>query len=249
MGTTLSVYYERCTMGVSPGCFGKYYAEREIECQQCGAQKECKRKMSNGQTLPCWGDYTEKSFACTDACSYGGSDANASVCAKAVAGSEPPEVDPLAPNTAEATPVSAPANDDSVPEATEVTEPVASSIEPVAASTEPVAASTEPVAEPIEPVAASAESVAEPVRLPRKPKVTSGKLKKKDIIITALDDAPEDGIGADDIVALIEAAELAVAANSDKTRHYVIMTISGLRKKGWEIKAQNRKYILISKGE
>ena len=228
-------------------CFGVSYAETAIECIECGAQKECKRKMSNGHTLPCWGDYNEKSYACTDVCTYGGAASAVSLCANAQAGSSPPEVDPLAPNTV-AEPIIIPA-DEGASEAVEITRASGPPVsEPAVVEAEVVEAEVVE-AEVVEAEVAEPE-VAEPEvveRLPRKPKV-AGKLKKKDVIINALSDAPADGIAADDIVDLIHEAGLADITTPDKTRHSVIMTVSGLRKAGWDVQSKNRKYVLVAKG-
>ena len=76
------------------------------------------------------------------------------------------------------------------------------------------------------------------------PPAKPGKKKnKKDIIKEALAESP-GGITADDIVTKMIEAGLSSEAKSDKDRHYVIMSISHLRRAGKKIALREGKYVL-----
>jgi hypothetical protein len=137
-----------------------------------------------------------------------------------------------------------------------VAEPVAEpTVEPVAEpaaepTTEPAAkAAAEPTTEPAakaaaEPVAEPAtEPVAEPAAEPAAEPVPGKKKSKKAVIREAIDASPE-GISADDIVTRIMDEGLATEEEMEKTRHYVVMSISHLRKAGKGIELRDGKYVL-----
>ncbi len=71
------------------------------------------------------------------------------------------------------------------------------------------------------------------------------KVTKKSIVREALRNAPPGGISADDITQMVIDAGLALESDRDKTRHYVIMSISHMRKAGEKIELKEKKYALV----
>lgn len=185
--------------------------------------------MQDEQKMPCFKQYDPENYACNTACHLGG-DPSASVCAAATLGTsvpdEPMEVEPMVEK-----------DESQKPTETAAVEPVA---EEVAA--EPAA---EAAAEPTEGVAE--EAAAEPTPpegTPPEPAKPGRKKSKKDVIREALAESPE-GIAADDIVAKMLDAGLITEAETEKSRHYVIMSISHMRRAGKQITLKEGKYVLI----
>lgn len=215
-------------------CFGKWHSSEARECLLCEVREECMIAMQDEKKMPCFKQYDPENYACKTSCHLGG-DPNSSVCAAATLGSEVPSD-----NSTEV---------EQVVEKEETQEPAA---EPVAvaaaeeAAAEPVAeeVAAEPVAEPVAEEAVAEPAPPEGAPPEAAPPAKPGKKKnKKDIIREALAESP-GGIAADDIVTKMIEAGLSSEAESDKSRHYVIMSISHLRRAGKKIALREGKYVL-----
>lgn len=216
-------------------CFGKWYSGEARECRLCEVREECIIAMQDEKKMPCFKQYDPENYACRTACHLGG-EPNASVCAAATYGAEVPS-DELTEVESMVKKVETPEEVAEEQAAEEVAEPITE--EPVAE--EPKA--EEPSSDSEEPTEASAEDTGAAVSPDEVQAKPGKKLSKKDVIRTALAESP-DGIAADDIVTKIMDAGLTTEAETDKTRHYVIMSISHLRKAGKQIELKEGKYVL-----
>jgi hypothetical protein len=211
--------------------------------------------MQDEKKMPCFKEYDPQNYACSLACHLGGK-SDTSVCAAATFGAEVPsaeltEVESMVEKVETPEPTQAaavePAAEAATPTATpaEAATPTAT---PAEVATEP--AKEEPSSDSAEPTEASAEdtgTTASPDEVQAEPVKPGKKLSKKDVIRNALAESPS-GIAADDIVTKIMDAGLITEAEVDKTRHYVIMSISHMRKAGKAtgktIELKEGKYVL-----
>jgi len=221
-------------------CFGRWYSGEGLECRLCEVREECMIAMQDERKMPCFRQYDPENYACKIACHLGGDpvdpgDTNESVCAIATRGAEVP--------SAELTEVGLMKEEEREQDLTEdaTKEPVAE------AATEPAEAVTEPVVEELSPgPPPQAEDTGVEVASEEVPDVQAkpGKKKsKKAVIRDALVESPE-GISADDIVTRIMDAGLATEEEMEKIRHYVVMSISHMRKAGKQIELKEGKYVL-----
>jgi predicted transcriptional regulator len=182
--------------------------------------------MSSGaQKLACFGrDYDPKSFACLNICRLGGPPEK-SPCALALAGGANSGVESRSEMIVSADTTSGETQlEETVLMNSEVTEPKVS--ESAKTLTDAVLTTELP-----QPVAVSK-------------KARGGSITKKGVIYKALQEAP-GGISADDLAAMVIDAFPEAAESSEKTRHYVIMSISNMRKKeGLQIEIEGGKYVL-----
>jgi len=234
-----------CEMETS--CFGRCYSIEARECRLCDVREECKSVMESAKAMPCYGEYNEESYACIRACHVGG-EPSESKCAAVTLGLKALSAEERAARLEELKSGLQPTEVRTMEERTEETAEQPAAVEPAAAA-EPVAEAVEAAAEPVaEAVEAAAEPVAEAVETAAEPAPTSAK-NKKDVIRNALRDAPPEGVAADTIVQMIVEAGF-VPSNAaqevkDKTRHYVIMSISHMRKAGKQVELKEGKYVLV----
>lgn len=217
-------------------CFGKCYSAEARECRLCDVREECKSVMESVKKMPCYGEYNVESYACIRACHLGG-EPEESKCAAVTRGLEELDVDEREARLRELKSELQPMEVQVMEERAEATE------QPTEAAAEPaVEPAPEPAAEaaPVEPAPEPAAEAA-----PVEPVVAKN---KKDVIRNALRDAPPEGVAADDIVQMIVDAGFIKGAATpevlDKTRHYVIMSISHMRKAGKTVELKEGKYVL-----
>jgi len=203
-------------------CFGKWYSGGDRACRLCEVREECMIAMQDEKKMPCYGQYDSENYACKSACHLGGvfvepGDSNESVCSILTRGVEVP--------------------------AHKLTE-VGQMVEKAEVQGPTEEATQEQVAVPVEePTEGVAEPVAEPEGVQAE-QVAPGKKKSKKAVIREAIYASPDGISADDIVTRIMDAGLATEEEMEKTRHYVVMSISHLRKAGKVIELRDGKYVL-----
>jgi len=190
--------------------------------------------MGSAKKMPCYGkEYDGESYACKRACKFGG-EPEESRCAAITRGLEALDTDELEVRSEKLESQPQPMEVEVMEERTEPTaveQPAEPAVEPTA-----VEQPAEPAVEPT-----AVEQPAEPAPAPQ------GAKSKKDVIRTALKTAPPDGVAADTIVQMIVDSGLISGADQDavaKTRHYVIMSISHMRKAGQQIELKEGKYVL-----
>lgn len=233
-------------------CFGKWYSGEAQECQLCEVREECMLSMQDEKKMPCFKQYDSENYACLNACHLGG-EPNVSACAAAVYSSEeisdePMEVVSMEGKVEGQEPVAVAAEEQVAKEPVAEAVPAVSVEEAVLAASVEEAVPAKPEETPSEAAAAATKATAAETTAAVSPDAVQAdkpgkKLSKKDVIRNALAESP-DGISADDIVQKIIDADLATEANSDKTRHYVIMSISHIRKAGSKVDLKEGKYVL-----